>query len=144
MRAADSLTTHPILENNAIRRDFYTLIIANDRNNINISAHYPITLNDIQAGYIISRKSADLMKYINNFENQLNNKYFYVPPILNINGSRNMVIMYYMKDLDIVAVYYKDLTSIIKSSAIERDISIILSNVKSLLYPFKIATELTA
>ena len=177
MRAADSLTTHPILENNAIRRDFYTLIIANDRNNINISAHYPITLNDIQAGYIISdidinnyytnmitntylsdlsyvyydfntkeillssesgdklenanlilrRKSADLMKYINNFENQLNNKYFYVPPILNINGSRNMVIMYYMKDLDIVAVYYKDLTSIIKSSAIERDISIILS-----------------
>ncbi|MEI0530530.1 methyl-accepting chemotaxis protein [Brachyspira pilosicoli] len=177
VRTADSLTTHPILENNATRRDFYKLIIVNDRNNINISSHYPITLNDIQAGYIISdidinnyysnmitntylsdlsyiyydfntkeillssdlgnklenanlilrRKSADLMKYINNFENQLNNKYFYVPPILNIDGSRNMVIMYYMKDLDIIAVYYKDLTSIIKSSAIERDISIILS-----------------
>ena len=177
IRTADSLTTHPILENNATRRDFYISIIANDRNDINISAHYPITLNDIQAGYIISdidinsyytnmitntylsdlsyiyydfntkeillssesgnklenanlilrRKSADLVKYVNNFETQLNNTCFYVPPILNIGGSRNMVIMYYMKDLNIVAIYYKDLTSIIKSSAIERDISIILS-----------------
>ncbi|WIH87435.1 methyl-accepting chemotaxis protein [Brachyspira pilosicoli] len=177
LRTADSLTTHPILENNTTRRDFYISIIANDRNNINISAHYPITLNDIQAGYIISdininnyysnmitntsisdlsyiyynfntkevllsseqgnmlenantvlrRKSADLIKYLNEFESQLDNKSFYVTPILNINGNRTMVIMYYMKDLNISAVYYKDLTSIIKSSAIEREISIILS-----------------
>lgn len=177
LRTADSLTTHPILENNTTRRDFYISIIANDRNNINISAHYPITLNDIQAGYIISdininnyysnmitntsisdlsyiyynfntkevllsseqgnmlenantvlrRKSADLIKYLNEFESQLDNKSFYVTPILNINGNRTMVIMYYMKDLNISAVYCKDLTSIIKSSAIEREISIILS-----------------
>ena len=177
VRAADSLTTHPILENNATRRDFFISIIANDRNNINISAHYPITLNDTLSGYIISdidinnyysniitntslldlsyiyydfntkevllssepetvlekadlvlrRKSIDLIKYITEFETQLDNKYFYVPPILNINGNRTMTAMYYMKDLNIVAVYYKDLTSIIKSSAIERDISIILS-----------------
>lgn len=177
VRAADSLTVHPILENNTTRRDFFISKIANDRNNINISAHYPITLNDIQIGYIISdinindyysnmttntsisdlsyiyynfntkevllsseqgnmlenantvlrRKSADLIKYLNEFESQLDNKSFYVTPILNINGNRTMVIMYYMKDLNISAVYYKDLTSIIKSSAIEREISIILS-----------------
>ena len=70
VRAADSLTTHPILENNAIRRDFYTLIIANDRNNINISAHYPITLNDIQAGYIIS--DIDINNY---YTNMITNTY---------------------------------------------------------------------
>lgn len=177
VRTADSLTTHPILENYATRRDFFISIIPNDRNNINISAHYPITLNDTQAGYIISdininnyysnmitnislldlsyiyydvntkdvilssdngnilenanlalrRNSADLVKYATEFESQLGSKYFYVPPILNIAGNRTMVVMYYMKDLNIIGVYYKDLTSIIKSSAIERDISIILS-----------------
>ena len=177
IRTADSLVSSPILENNATRRDFYISIIPNNKNNINISAHYPITLNNIQAGYIISdinindyysnvitniptlnlsyvyynlntrdivlssdtenlledanlilsEKSPDILKYITDFESKLDSQYFYVPPILNISGNRTMVIMYYMKDLNIVAVYYKDLTNIIKSSSIERDISIILS-----------------
>lgn len=177
IRTADSLTTHPVLENNATRRDFFISVIANDKNDINVSAHYPIVLNDIQIGYIISdinikdyysnmitntslsdlsyiyydfntkevlltsesesilenvnlvlrEKSANLIKYVTEFGSQLGNKYLYVTPILNISGNRTMVVMYYIKNLNVIAVYYRDLTSIIKSSAIERDISIILS-----------------
>ena len=177
IRTADSLTSNPILENNATRRDFYISVIADNKNNINISAHSPITVNNIQAGYIIadidindyysnmitnipalnlsyiyynlntkdiilssdsenllenanwilSEKSPDILKYITDFESKLDNQYFYIPPILNINGKRTMVIMYYMKDLNIAAVYYRDLTNVIKSSSIEREISIILT-----------------
>lgn len=88
------------------------IIYASDRGNLNQNV---LGLIDSSGGIY-----GDLL----NFEKDLNNKPFYMPTVFRWrNGEEAVAIIYYIKDLDSVAIFYKTVNSIIKNSDIERSIS---------------------
>ena len=70
--------------------------------------------------------SENFNQYIMEFENQLNSNPFYITPTFNMNNQKTLAIMFYIRDLDIVSVFYKDIDSIIKYSNIERTITLFI------------------
>lgn len=70
--------------------------------------------------------SENFSKYIMEFENQLNDKPSFITPIFDMNNEKTVAIMFYMKDLDSVIVFYKDINSIIKYSDIEKTITLFI------------------
>jgi len=70
--------------------------------------------------------SENFSKYIMEFENQLNDKPSFITPTFDMNNEKTVAIMFYMKDLDSVIVFYKDINSIIKYSNIEKTITLFI------------------
>ena len=70
--------------------------------------------------------SENFSKYIMEFENQLNEKPSFITPTFDMNNEKTVAIMFYMKDLDSVIVFYKDINSIIKYSNIEKTITLFI------------------
>ena len=70
--------------------------------------------------------SENFNQYIMEFENQLNSNPFYITPTFDMNNQKTLAIMFYIRDLDIVSVFYKDIDSIIKYSNIERTITLFI------------------
>ena len=81
-----------------------------------------------QSVYNLFNSQGELYKNINDFESRIrNNSIFYIAPIFNMNkNAKTVAIFSYIKNLDIVSIYYKDVNSIIKNSHIEKNISLFM------------------
>lgn len=81
-----------------------------------------------QSVYNLFNSQGEFYKNINDFESKIrNNSIFYIAPIFNMNkNAKTVAIFSYIKNLDIVSIYYKDVNSIIKNSHIEKNISLFM------------------
>ena len=80
-----------------------------------------------QALYNLFGSEIEFYQYIVDFESRFENDSSYVPPIFYMNnGVKTMAIFSYIKNLDMISIYYKDVNSIIKNSYIERNISLFI------------------
>lgn len=81
-----------------------------------------------QSVYNLFNFQEEFYKHINDFESRLkNNPIFYIAPIFNMNkDTKTVAIFSYIKNSDIVSIYYKDVNSIIKNSYIEKNISLFI------------------
>ena len=80
-----------------------------------------------QALYNLFGSEIEFYQYIVDFESRFENDSSYVPPIFYMNnGVKTMAIFSYIKNLDMISIYYKDVNSIIKNSYIERNISLFM------------------
>lgn len=80
-----------------------------------------------QAIYRVFDSEREFIRHINDFESRFENSSFYITPIFNMNnGTRTVAIFSYIKSLNLVSVYYRDVNSIIKNSYIERNISLFI------------------
>ena len=80
-----------------------------------------------QALYSLFGSEIEFYQYIVDFESRFENDSSYVPPIFYMNnGVKTMAIFSYIKNLDMISIYYKDVNSIIKNSYIERNISLFI------------------
>lgn len=70
----------------------------------------------------ILSSSSELSTNVENFENSLGSKVFQIFPIVSVEGSRSVVIASYISELNVVALFYKDISTIVKESNIDRDI----------------------
>lgn len=71
----------------------------------------------------ILSSSAELSEYIENFEKTYGvNKTFELFPLVKISGSESIVIVSYLKELKTIALYYKDINTIINESNIDTSI----------------------
>ena len=77
-----------------------------------------------QPAYNSFNSEREFYRYISDFESRLENSSFYITPAFNMNnGVRTTAIFSYIKNLNVVSIYYKDVNSIIKNSFIEKNIS---------------------
>lgn len=72
----------------------------------------------------VTNMSKDLYSYVVRFENNIDNRTFFELPTFKVNGKKYIAIMVYLKNIDIVAIYYRDLTSILKNSTVEKSITV--------------------
>ncbi|TKZ35468.1 hypothetical protein EZH24_05160, partial [Brachyspira catarrhinii] len=70
-----------------------------------------------QALYNLFGSEREFYQYIGDFESRLESNSFYITPVFNMNnGVRTIAIFSYIKNLNMISIYYKDLNSIIKNS----------------------------
>lgn len=81
-----------------------------------------------QSVYNLFNLQGEFYQHINDFESRLkNNLIFYIVPIFNMNKDTKIVAIFsYIKNSDMVSIYYKDVNSIIKNSYIEKNISLFI------------------
>ena len=80
-----------------------------------------------QALYSLFGSEREFYQYIGDFESRLESNSFYITPAFNMNnGVRTIAIFSYIKNLNMISIYYKDVNSIIKNSYIERNISLFI------------------
>lgn len=68
----------------------------------------------------------DFYKYLIDFEEQLNRKPFYITPIFSMGSERMVSVLFYIKDLNTVCIFYKNVNAIIKNSHIETTITLFI------------------
>ena len=68
----------------------------------------------------------DFYKYLTDFEAQLNDKPFYITPIFSMGSDRMISVLFYIKDLNTVCIFYKNVNDIIKNSHIETTITLFI------------------
>ncbi|MDO6993988.1 methyl-accepting chemotaxis protein [Brachyspira innocens] len=66
--------------------------------------------------------SSELSTNVANFENSISTKIFQIFPVVSVDGSRSIVIASYIPELNVVAFFYKDISTIVKESNIDRNI----------------------
>ena len=68
----------------------------------------------------------DFYKYLIDFEEQLNRNPFYITPIFSMGSERMVSVLFYIKDLNTVCIFYKNVNAIIKNSHIETTITLFI------------------
>ena len=76
--------------------------------------------------YNLIDSSDDFYKYLTDFEEQLNNNPFYITPIFSMGSERMVSIFFYIKELNTVCIFYKNVNVIIKNSHIETTITLFI------------------
>lgn len=68
----------------------------------------------------------DFYKYLIDFEEQLNGNPFYITPIFSMGSEKMVSVLFYIKDLNTVCIFYKNVNAIIKNSHIETTITLFI------------------
>ena len=80
-----------------------------------------------QAIYRLFDSEREFYQYIEDFESKCENNSFYMTPVFNMNNrTQTVAIFSYIKNLNIISIYYKDVNSIIKNSYVEKNISLFI------------------